>query len=326
MIISRTPLRISFAGGGTDLPSFYATQGGGAVLSAAIDYHVYVLVNRKFDRDIRVSYSRTAEYVSRVDEVHHPMVREAMKATGVTEAVEIVTVSDIPAEGTGLGSSSSFAVGVLNALYAFRGILRSPEDLAREACRIELDVLQEPAGKQDQYAAAFGGIRYYDFQAEGHVEVQPLPLSKEEMEDLAAHFSLYYSGLTRSASAILSRQQSRTSENIDSLRRMREMARETRDALMRRDYLTVGGLLEEGWRLKRSLADGISNDALDTMYAQAMAAGAIGAKVTGAGGGGFFLVAHPPERAAAVEQALHGFRRLPMRLAPSGSQIIFVER
>jgi D-glycero-alpha-D-manno-heptose-7-phosphate kinase len=326
MIISRTPLRVSFAGGGTDLPSFYTQHGGGAVLSAAIEAYVYVLVNQKFDRDIRLSYSKTAEYVPRVDAVRHPMAREAMKATGVTEAVEIVTVSDIPAEGTGLGSSSSFAVGVLNALHAFRGELLSPRELAEEACRIEIEVLKEPAGKQDQYAAAYGGLRYYEFQPEGTVNVQPVPLSPQEREDFSRHFSLFYSGLTRSANNILSRQQERTSENSSTLQRMREMALETRNAILARDYPRVGHLLEEGWKLKRSLADGISNPSLDEMYERVMAAGALGAKVTGAGGGGFFLVAHPPEKAADVEQALDGFRKVDLRISPTGSQIIFVER
>jgi D-glycero-alpha-D-manno-heptose-7-phosphate kinase len=326
MIISRTPLRISFAGGGTDLPAFYEHHGGGAVLSAAIDYYVYVLVNRKFDRDIRLSYSHMAEYVTHVDQVRHPMAREAMKATGVTEAVEIVTVSDIPAEGTGLGSSSAFAVGVLNALHAYRGQLLSPMELAEQACHIEREVLKEPGGKQDEYAAAFGGLRHYEFHPEGRVSVQPLPLSRSEMQDFADHFSLFYSGLTRSGSRILSDQQNRTAENLTALKRMREMAFETRDALLRRDFLTVGRLLDEGWQLKRQLAEGVSNAAIDSMHEKAMAAGALGAKVTGAGGGGFFLAAHPPDRAAAIETALQGFRRLPWGPAASGSQIIFVER
>lgn len=325
MIISRTPLRVSFSGGGTDLPSFYEHHGGGAVLSAAVESYIYVLVNQKFDRDIRLSYSKVAEYVTHVDDVHHPMAREAMKASGVTEAIEIVTVSDIPAEGTGLGSSSSFAVGVINALNAHQGRLLSPKKLAEEACRIEIDVLGEPIGKQDQYAAAYGGLRYYQFSEDGHVYVDPLPLSKSDMADFASHFSLYYSGVARKASELLARQQSRTDGNVKALTRMREMAGETRDAILERNYEKVGKLMEEGWDLKKSLADGVSNEHLDEMYKRVMAAGAMGGKVTGAGGGGFFLVAHSPEKAKDVERAMEGYRRLELKIAPAGSQIIFIE-
>jgi D-glycero-alpha-D-manno-heptose-7-phosphate kinase len=326
MIISRTPLRVSFAGGGTDLPSYYRSHGGGAVLSAAIDKYVYVLINQKFDDDIRLSYSRTAEYVQNVDDVKHPMAREAMKATGVTKGVEIVTVSDIPAEGTGLGSSSSFAVGILNALHAYKGHLKSPKDLAEEACRIEIEVLGEPIGKQDQYAAAFGGLRYYEFHPDGNVSINPLPLSKDDMKDFASHFSLYYSGVTRSASNILSVQNKRTEENVEALARIKEMAGETRESILKGDYAQVGHLLEEGWRLKKTLSTGVSNPALDGIYEKARSAGALGGKVTGAGGGGFFLIAAPLDKGESVAKALGGLRRLKMNVSHEGSRIIFVER
>jgi D-glycero-alpha-D-manno-heptose-7-phosphate kinase len=328
MIISRTPLRVSFAGGGTDLPSYYRAHGGGAVLSAAIDRYVYVLINQKFDDDIRLSYSRTAEYVQNVDDVKHPMAREAMKAVGVTKGIEIVTVSDIPAEGTGLGSSSSFAVGILNALHAYKGELRSPRDLAEEACRIEIDVLGEPIGKQDQYAAAFGGLRYYEFHPDGNVSINPLPLSRESMRNFASHFSLYYSGVTRSASNILAIQNKRTEENTvtDPLNRMKELAGETKEAILRGDYARVGHLLEEGWHLKKTLSEGISNPVLDQIYDKARAAGALGGKVTGAGGGGFFLVAAPTEKSEDVAKALAGLRRIKLNVSHEGSRIIFIER
>jgi D-glycero-alpha-D-manno-heptose-7-phosphate kinase len=326
MIISRTPLRVSFAGGGTDLPSYYRNHGGGAVLSAAIDKYVYVMVNTKFDKDIRLSYSHIAEYVQKVDQLKHPMAREAMKATGVSEAVEVVTISDIPAEGTGLGSSSSFAVGILNALNAFKGELKSPRELAEEACRLEIDVLGEPIGKQDQYAAAFGGLRYYEFSPDGSVSVNPLPLSKSQMDDFCSHFSLFYSGVVRSASNILSRQNQRTEVNLDALARIKEMAKETKDAILRGDYAQVGHLLDEGWKLKRTLTEGISNDALDKIYERAKAAGALGGKVTGAGGGGFFVIASPPEKREAVAKALNELRCLKLHVSHEGSRIIFVER
>jgi D-glycero-alpha-D-manno-heptose-7-phosphate kinase len=326
MIISRTPLRVSFAGGGTDLPSYYRAHEGGAVLSAAIDRYVYVLINQKFDDDIRLSYSRTAEYVHDVNDVKHPMAREAMKATGVTKGVEIVTVSDIPAEGTGLGSSSSFAVGILNALHAYKGQLKGPRDLAEEACRIEMDVLGEPIGKQDQYAAAYGGLRYYEFHPDGNVSINPLPLSREDMRNFTSHFSLFYSGVTRSASNILSTQDKRTEENLVALSRIKEMAGDTRDAILKGDYSRVGHLLEEGWRLKKTLTAGISNPTLDQIYEKARNAGALGGKVTGAGGGGFFLIAAPPEKMEDVAASLGGLRRLKLNVSHEGSRIIFIER
>jgi D-glycero-alpha-D-manno-heptose-7-phosphate kinase len=326
MIISRTPLRISFAGGGTDLPSYYRQYGGGEVVSAAIDRYIYVLVNEKFDEDIRVSYSRTAEYVSRVEDVRHPMVREAMRASGVTKAVEIVTISDIPAEGTGLGSSSSFAVGILNALYAFRGELRSPRELAEEACHIEIDVLGEPIGKQDQYAAAFGGVQHYIFRPDDGVDVHPLPLAREDRERLSSYLSLYYSGLTRSAGSILQEQNRRTSNNRENLEAMKELARQTRDAILARDFERLGALLHEGWERKKRLSQGVTNPVLDDLYRRAREAGALGGKVTGAGGGGFLLIAAPPQRAPDIERAMSPIKRVPVRITTEGSRIIFVGR
>ncbi len=326
MIISRTPLRVSFAGGGTDLASYYRSHGGGEVVSAALDRYVYVLVNEKFDRDIRVSYSKTAEYVQHVDQVSHPMVREAMRATGVTEAVEIVTVSDIPAEGTGIGSSSSFAVGILNALWAFQGKLQGPRELAEEACHIEIDQLHEPAGKQDQYAAAYGGLRHYTFLPDDHVSVEPLPLSRAELERFESYLTLYYTGTTRRAGTILEEQNRRHQENAPALGELRQLATRTREAILRGDYEGMGRLLHEGWQLKKTLSTGISNPLIEGMYEKARAAGALGGKVTGAGGGGFLLIAAPPEKSPQVAEALSQFRRVPVKVSPEGSRIVFVGR
>lgn len=326
MIITRTPLRVSFVGGGTDLASYYRHHGGGSVVSAAIDRYVYVLVNEKFDDDIRVSYSRAAEYVSSVDAVQHPAVREAMRMTGVKGSVEIVTVSDIPAEGTGLGSSSAFAVGILNALWAFQGELRGAKELAEAACELEIDRLHETSGKQDQYAAAFGGLHQYEFREDDSVGVHALPLSREEREHFSQHFSLFYTGTTRSANTILSEQARRTDENLEAYRRMRELSDETRKAILARDFPKVGALMDEGWNLKKGLSRGITNPTLDSMYASAKGAGAWGAKVTGAGGGGFLLVAAPPEKSLQVEHALSGHRHLPVHISTEGSRIIFVGR
>jgi D-glycero-alpha-D-manno-heptose-7-phosphate kinase len=325
VIITRTPLRISFAGGGTDLPSFYREYGGGAVTSAAIDRYVHVLVNPKFDASIRVAYSRT-ENVERPSELQHPIFREAMHVTGLKKAIEVHTIADIPGEGTGLGSSSSLTVGLLNAFYAYQGMLKEPAELAREACEIEIDRLGGAQGKQDDYIAAFGGTQYFEFRADDSVRVAPIPLATKDREALSDHLSLFYTGITRSAQEILHRQSERTKTNQGSLERMRALATDARDAISRRDFERLGAILDEGWTLKRGLSSGISNDAIDARYAAAKAAGAWGGKITGAGGGGFLALLHPPERSRQIAQALSPMERLAVRITPEGSRILFVSR
>ncbi|MCI4337024.1 MAG: GHMP kinase [Thermoplasmata archaeon] len=323
MIISRTPLRISFAGGSTDLASFYREYGGGAVTCAAIDRYVHVLVNDKFDRSVRVAYSKT-ENVDHVGDLQHGLFREAMKLTGVTESLEVHSVADIPGEGTGLGSSSTLTVGLLNALYAHRGVLKGPSQLAEEACRIEIEILGGTLGKQDQYIAAFGGLQYFEFRSDDTVRSTPIPLSRAARAKLEEHMSLFYTGITRQAQGILKAQTERTEQNRDGLIRMREMASETRDALVRHDWAGLGTLLDEGWRIKRSLSRGISTPEIDAAYERAKAAGAFGGKISGAGGGGFLLVVHPPERSAEIASALSPWFRMPVRINAEGSRILFV--
>jgi D-glycero-alpha-D-manno-heptose-7-phosphate kinase len=325
VIITRTPLRISFAGGGTDLPSFYRQYGGGAVTSAAIDKFVHVLVNEKFDRSIRVAYSRT-ENVERLEQIEHGLFREGLRSTGLTEALEIHTVADIPGEGTGLGSSSTLTVGLLNALYAYRGVLKDPAELAEEACRIEIERLGGTVGKQDQYIAAFGGLQHFEFRPDDTVRASPIPLSAADREALSDHLSLYYTGITRQAEGILKDQDRRTEANQAALRRMREQAGEAREAILGCRFERLGALLDEGWQLKRTLSGGISNDAIDRMYGAARAAGAFGGKITGAGGGGFLLLVHPPEQSHQISAALSEWRRLPVRITAEGSRILFVGR
>lgn len=325
MIITRTPLRISFAGGGTDLPAFYREYGGGAVCAASIDKFIHVLVNEKFDRSIRVAYSKT-ENVEHPDELQHPLFREALKLTGVHEAVEIHSIADIPGEGTGLGSSSTFTVGLLNALHAHQGQLRDPTQLAEEACHLEIDVLKGTLGKQDQYAAALGGIQYIEFRADETVRGTPLPLSIAARQEFSRHLSLFYTGITRQAQGILKSQDSRTGQNKDTLIAIRGLALETRDAIVKHDWPEVGRLMDVGWQLKRSLANGISTGAIDESYARARAAGAYGGKVTGAGGGGFLLMIHPPEQATALAEALAPMRRFPVEIGSEGSRILTVHR
>jgi D-glycero-alpha-D-manno-heptose-7-phosphate kinase len=325
MIITRTPLRVSFAGGGTDLPSYYRAYGGGAVTSAAIDRYVHVLVNDKFDRSIRVAYSRT-ENVERLEDLQHGLVREAMRMVGVREALEIHTIADIPSEGTGLGSSSTLTVGLLNALYAYRGLLKDPAQLAEEACRIEIERLGGTVGKQDQYIAAFGGVEYFDFHADDSVRVPPIPLATVDREALSDRLSLFYTGVTRRSEGILQAQNSRTETNREALDRMRELAGTARSAILGRDWEGLGAVLDEGWRLKRGLTHGISNDEIDRWYAKAREAGAWGGKITGAGGGGFLLLLHPPERSRQIADALSPMQRLPIRITTEGSRILFVGR
>ncbi|MGA8276539.1 MAG: GHMP kinase [Thermoplasmata archaeon] len=325
MIITRTPLRISFAGGGTDLPSFYRHHAGGAVTSAAIDKYIHVLVNEKFDRSIRVAYSRT-ENVDRLEQLQHGIVKEAMRLTGVSDSLEIHTIADIPSEGTGLGSSSTLTVGLLNALHAFRGVLKGPAELAEEACRIEIDRLGGALGRQDDYIAAFGGVHYFEFRPDDTVRASPLPLSNVDREALSDHLSLFYTGVTRHAEGILKNQSERTRTNLDALVRMRDLAGEARDAIIRADWAALGATLDEGWGLKRGLADGISTAEIDAQYEAARAAGAYGGKITGAGGGGFLLLLHPPERSHQIAAALSHMQRLSVRITPEGSRILFVGR
>ena len=325
MIITRTPLRISFAGGGTDLPAFYRSFGGGAVTSAAIDRYIHVLVNEKFDKSIRVAYSRT-ENVDRLEDLQHELVREAMRVAGVHEALEVHTIADIPSEGTGLGSSSTLTVGLLNALYAYRGVLKDPAELAEEACRIEIDRLGGTIGKQDQYIAAFGGVEHFAFRPDDTVRAEPIPLSTADRIQLSDHVSLFYTGITRKSETILSPQNARTEANKESLVRMRDLAVDARRAIVGRDWARLGAILDEGWKLKRGLSPGISNDTIDRQYAAAMTAGAYGGKITGAGGGGFLLLLHPPERSHQISAALSPMTRLPVRITPEGSRILFVGR
>jgi D-glycero-alpha-D-manno-heptose-7-phosphate kinase len=325
VIITRTPLRISFAGGSTDLPSFYRAYGGGAVTSAAIDRYVHVLVNDKFDRSIRVAYTRT-ENVENVDHLQHGLVREAMKVTGVTEALEIHTIADIPSEGSGLGSSSSLTVGLLNALYAHKGELRDPHQLAEEACRIEIEILGGTLGKQDQYIAALGGVQYLEFRPDDTVRSNPIPLSTVDRADLSEHLSLFFTGITRKAEGVLKGMDARTPTNRESLLRLRELATEARDAILRKNWPRLGEVLDEGWQIKRGLSDGITSSTIDTYYAKLKEAGAWGGKITGAGGGGFLLVVHPPERSHQIAAALSPMERLPVRIQSEGSRILFVGR
>jgi D-glycero-alpha-D-manno-heptose-7-phosphate kinase len=323
MIISRTPLRISFLGGGTDFRPFYE-RGWGAVTSVAIDKYIYIAVNRKFDHGIRVSYSRT-ELVRHVDEVKHDLVREAMKLTGVTRGVEIVSIADIPSRGTGLGSSSAFTVGLLNALYAYAGRAVTPERLAREAARIEIDILKEPIGKQDHYIAAYGGIRHFRFLPGERVEAAPIACDLRFRRRLNRRLMLFYTGITRKSRSILKRQTENIAHRLPVLERMRVQAEEARDLLRRGDARGLGALLHEGWVLKRQLARGVTNATIERYYQKALDAGAAGGKLLGAGRGGFLLLFCDPSGQDRVRRALKEMEETPFAFEPEGSKIVYVD-
>ncbi len=324
MIISRTPLRISVFGGGTDLKDFYEIEGG-AVLSTAIDKYIFATVNKKFDDHIRISYSKT-EIVESVDQVHHDLIREAMKLSGVVRGIEITTIADIPSQGTGLGSSSTFTVGILNALHAYKGEHVSAEMLAKEACRIEIDAVKEPIGKQDQYIAAYGGLQFIQFNRDGSVFVDPVVCGTEIKRELQDNSMLFYTGITRRANTILAEQkESSSGKRLNELKSIKELAFTARKALEKNQSVDeFGRLLDEGWKLKKSLASGISNAGIDEMYEKAKKAGALGGKITGAGGGGFLLLYVPKSRQADVRSALQPLRQIDFRFEPQGSKIIYV--
>ncbi|MFQ3549988.1 MAG: GHMP kinase [Armatimonadota bacterium] len=321
MIITQTPLRISFAGGGTDFKDFYK-QGYGSVVSTAIDKYIYVIVKERFDNKIRVGYTKT-EMVDSVDDIQHELVRESMKMVGITNGIEIATMADIPSEGSGLGSSSTVTVGLLNALYAHKGENVSAELLAKQACEIEIDILGKPIGKQDQYIAAYGGLKHFSFYGNGDVFVKNIELDEVKRHQLSESLLLFYTGTTRKADDVLIKQKNNIEATTHLLKEMRDIADNLAQSLIQGDICAIGEALKIGWKKKKQLAEGITNGTIDEMYELAMNAGAAGAKVTGAGGGGFFLICTPPENRSQVRESLSHLRELPIGLSRDGSKIIF---
>lgn len=323
MIVTRTPLRMSFIGGGSDLPAFYRRHGG-AVVSTAVDKYVYVSVNRKFDGGIRLAYSRTEE-VERLEEVEHRLFKATFERLGVRGGVEVTTTADIPSRGTGLGSSSSFTVGLIQALSAYNGRHVTADELGAWSSEIEIERCGEPIGKQDQYAAAFGGFNLIAFNPDDSVNVTPVVMQRDVRELLERRIVVFYTGITRSASAILAEQSAATEsdrDKQDALRRMAALAHALRDELQRGHVDSFGEMLEENWRLKKSLARGVSSGAIDDWYDAARRSGALGGKLLGAGAGGFLMFYAPSERHSDIEQAL-GLRRVPFGFEPMGSRVLF---
>jgi len=291
MILSRAPVRLSMGGGGTDLPSYYE-QHGGFLLATSINKYVHILLNKRFENDIRLSYSKT-EIVDDINKIEHRIFREALKFTEITKQIEIISISDVPSN-CGLGTSSTFTVALLNALYAYRRDYVSIDKLAEKACHIEINVLKEPIGKQDQYASAFGGFNAYYFEKDGTVRVEPLRIKEEMMMELQNNLFLFYLNMNRSASSILSEQNEKSKKNdsstLDKLHKIKEIGLYTKKVLEEGKINEFGEILHNHWLTKKGLSSRVSDPYIDEAYDIALRNGAIGGKVVGAGGGGFLML------------------------------------
>lgn len=326
MIISRTPYRISFFGGGTDYPGWFRRHGG-SVLATTIDKYCYITARHLppfFEHRIRVVYSRIESCMHR-DEIRHPAVREVLRFLEIDRGVEIHHDGDLPAR-SGMGSSSAFTVGLLNALYALKGVMPSSEQLARESIHIEQEVLKETVGSQDQALAAYGGFNRLSFLPDGGLSVRPVSLGRERIAELNAHLMLFFTGILRTASSVAGSYVGEIDDRSPQLRRMMEMVDESLAVLGGSGSLEpFGELMHEAWLSKRSLSHRVSNPAVDAMYDAARAAGATGGKLTGAGGGGFLLLFVPPERQKRVREALKDRIWVPFQFESRGSQVIFYD-
>jgi len=324
MIISRTPVRLPLGGGGTDIASYYSRYGGFFV-SAAIDKYNYIAVKKRFENGFRISYSRT-EITDRVENIRQPIVREALRLLNVSDCLELVSIADVPGR-SGLGGSSSYAVGVLNALHSFKRENVSRETLAEEACRIEIDILKEPIGKQDQYVASFGGINTYEIERDGAVHVKRLTVSSHGVAELEGNLLLFYTGIQRDASLILGGQNRDQEMGVkrvtESMHEIKNIGYKVRDALQSGDIRSFGELLDAHWRTKKNLSEQVSNDRIDKLYEIAKRNGALGGKIVGAGGGGFliFYSENDKERLRNA-MAREGLKEVRFRVDFDGSKIL----
>jgi D-glycero-alpha-D-manno-heptose-7-phosphate kinase len=325
MLITRSPLRISLGGGGTDLPSYY-NEHGGFLISAAIDKYVWVTLLRPFVRGIFLKYSKL-EHVDRIDQIEHPIIREAFTMLGITEPQhEITTLADIPA-GTGLGSSGSFTTALLKALYSFERRLLLPGDLARLACELEIDRLGRPVGKQDQYIAAYGGITCFEFDRSGDVRAEPLAMSQSTLHELEDHLLLFFTGFSRSAGDMLKDQDQRTKRAdvamVDNLNYVKELGHRSREALTDGKLAVFGELMHEHWERKRKRSQGMSNPRIDEWYELGRKAGAIGGKLVGAGGGGFLMFYAPEPQKVRAAMATAQLEEVRFRFDFDGTRVVF---
>jgi len=325
MIISKTPLRMSFAGGGSDFKEYYK-NGYGAVVSTAIDKYIYVTLNKKFDDPIKVTYSQT-EMVRNVEDIKHNLVREALKLTEITKGIDIGYMSDMlpSTEGTGLGASSSLIIGILNALHAYKGESVSPETLAQEACKIEIDVLGHPMGKQDQYAAAYGGFNEIKFNADESVCLESILCTKETKEKLNKNLLLFYTGMNSRSDTILPEQEKKIAVNLNILDKMVRLAGELKRALTNNELARFGNILHQGWLYKQKLAANITNPVINNYYKKARSAGAIGGKILGSGGGGFLLFYSEKDCQEKVRKALSGLKETSFSFGTEGSKIVYAD-
>ena len=324
MIMVRTPFRISFFGGGSDLPSFYRRNGYGAVVSTTINKYMYIMIHPYFHNKIRVKYSRT-EDVKSVEDIQHPIVRECLKLVNIEEGVEIASIADVPA-GTGIGSSSSFTVGLLHALYAYKGKQADKQMLAQEARKIEIDILKEPIGKQDQYAVSYGGLNYISFNSNETVSVDPVKCRPDIKERLQKNLLMFYVGNERKANSILKKQSEsmEQKDKYDRVKKMVSLADEVRCLLTNGEVSNFGELLHKGWLYKKGVASSISNSNIDGCYEKALTTGADGGKILGAGGGGFMLFYCKPEYQNTLRTEMK-LRQLPFEFDDEGSKIIYMD-
>ncbi len=323
MIITRTPFRISFVGGGSDMETFYSRHQG-AVLSTSIDKYMYISSHKFFFKDqLRVKYSKT-ETVNNVEELKHPILRESLKKAGIRGGIEISSIADIPA-GTGMGSSSSFTVGLLHNLFAINRQYISAEELAKGACEIEIGILKEPIGKQDQYAAAYGGLNIFYFNTDGTVRVEPLSINNDVYSGLQENLIMFYIGNQRKASNILSEQKQNASQEdkFNTLKSMVGLVSELRDSLYKERINDFGKLLHENWILKQKLASQISNDEIQQIYDTGLKNGAEGGKLLGAGGGGFFLFYCEKQKQQKLKDSLKPLYNFDFKFDQDGSKLIY---
>lgn len=321
MIISKTPMRISFVGGGTDLKEFYQRHPG-MVIGTTINKYIYIGLHKHFDGSSFLLKYSEVESGSNVNTIKNNLIREAMKLTGVN-GVEIVSMSDVPVAGIGLGSSSSFIVGLLNALYTYKGIIKSPEELAQDACKIEIDILGKPIGKQDQYIAAYGGLNKIIFHCDDSVEIEKIKIPENKSKELDSNLMLFYTGKTRSADDILKEQKNNTEKKINSLLKMRNLVDELKNCLDNEELKYFGKILHKNWEEKRKLASSITDETINDYYQKALDSGALGGKLCGAGGGGFLLFYCPQEKQDNLRKSLSELEEMKFNFEPEGSQIIF---
>lgn len=319
MIISKTPLRVSFAGGGSDLPSYYQEMQG-SVISTSINKYIYVILKKRFDNLIYINYSKK-EIVDKVKDIKHDLVREAMIKTGINSGIEITTLSDVPSSGSGLGSSSSVTVGLLNAMYNYQNILKSKEDLANEACIIEIDICNHPIGKQDQYACSIGGMNRINFETDGSVNFNPINVN---LKKLNRNLYLCYTGVTRDANIILNEQSNRSKENKKRNIEIVKSVDVIEKIIQSGEFNEIGPFLDEMWKVKQKMATNISNNKIKEIYEKGIQSGSTGGKLLGAGGGGFILFYVPRDNQIKFENEMRNFHFVDFNLENHGTKVIFV--